>query len=336
MRRMLALSLALALLAAAIPAHARSAAGRIALEDDARTHNALQAADRISGTTLQPGDSFSFNDTVGPRTPENGFVSALNGRGAEVVGGGCAQAASALYLALCALPPGSVAFDELSFYGDRYAGSYVSDGCQAVLVDYSAGLDFRFTNLCGGALDVAMEARDGQLVCTVEVGGAGAMPPAPDAGDAAAPALPTDIVIIDCGEDPAVLNNVSLAADSVYDATLASGDVFSFNRAVGPRSAAYGFVSAADGRGEEVMGGGVAQVASAIWLLIRDRADVVIVEKSTYGSAYNQTYVSSSADAIAVDYASDTDFSFRYTGSGSLTLYVVLDADAHLLYAVAG
>ena len=132
------------------------------------------------------------------------------------------------------------------------------------------------------------------------------------------------------------LTNIDNCIASIDQTTLDTDETFSFNRVVGQRTEERGYCTAPNGRGVDVVGGGVAQVASAIWLLIRDRADVVIVEKSTYGSAYNQTYVSSSADAIAVDYASDTDFSFRYTGSGSLTLYVVLDADAHLLYAAVG
>ena len=58
-----------------------------------------------------------------------------------------------------------------------------------------------------------------------------------------------------------------------------------------------------------------------IWLAIKDIRDISIVEKSTYGSRYNQTYVDSSADAILTDYSAGRDFSFRYNGFGSLTIY---------------
>ena len=34
------------------------------------------------------GATFSFNDTVGPRTKAEGYVKALNDRGAKVMGGG--------------------------------------------------------------------------------------------------------------------------------------------------------------------------------------------------------------------------------------------------------
>ena len=74
-------------------------------------------------------------------------------------------------------------------------------------------------------------------------------------------------------------------------------------------------------------GGGVAQVASALWLAIEDLDDIEIIEKSTYGSRYNQRYVSDPADAILTDYASGRDFRFRYTGNTRLTIYAYVDDD---------
>lgn len=129
---------------------------------------------------------------------------------------------------------------------------------------------------------------------------------------------------IACGSDPNLLNNISLCAGSISDTLLESGDLFSFNSIVGPRDSAYGYLPALNGRGVEVVGGGVAQVASAIWLAIRNRSDFAIVSKTTYGGNYNQSYVQSSADAILTDYNADIDFSFRYTGSGYVTINTYL------------
>jgi hypothetical protein len=53
--------------------------------------------------------------------------------------------------------------------------------------------------------------------------------------------------------------------------------------------------------------------------------DIEILEKSTYGSRYNQRYVSDPADAILTDYASGRDFRFRYTGKTRLTIYAYVD-----------
>ena len=96
---------------------------------------------------------------------------------------------------------------------------------------------------------------------------------------------------------------------------------------VGPREERYGYETAINGRGVKVVGGGVAQVASVVWLAIEDLDDVSIVEKSTYGKRYNQDYVESSADAILTDYNAGTDFAFRYVGDDSITLYTYLDGD---------
>ncbi len=46
------------------------------------------------------GDVFSFNDIVGDRTSARGYKTAVNGRGVKAMGGGVAQVATTLYLAL--------------------------------------------------------------------------------------------------------------------------------------------------------------------------------------------------------------------------------------------
>lgn len=320
MKKMISFVLALMMLLS-LPAQAMGGVGRVMLADDAQTHNALLAAAAIDGLQLPFGATFSFNDIVGPRTESAGYVPALNGRGVEVVGGGCAQAASALWMALCGLAPGAVSFDELSFYGDRYVGSYVPDGSQAVLVDYENGCDFRFTNLFSGALTISFARENGALVCTAAIDDA----PAAFSAPPSAPVSASGGVEIVCGGDPAVIHNVSIAAASVHDTVLSYSDLFSFNNVVGPRGEAFGYVPAVNGRGVEVVGGGCAQVASALWLMIKDSPDFAVVEKATYGANYNQTYVASADDAVCVDYGSGQDFVFRYVGPGAVTLYAAVE-----------
>lgn len=329
MRRAIAWGLigAILLLGFASSALAESVSAQILLGDEAQTQNVLLAANMIDGLVLTSGSSFSFNELVGSRTEDRGFVPAANGRGVEVVGGGVAQAASALYLALLNLPEGSIAFDELAFYGDRYAGTYVSDGTQAVMVDYNAGYDFRFTNYYPGTIVLYFEQEGGALVCRILLNPEFELK---DSGAEDAPRFRSSSsaasVSMICDGDDAALSNIALAADSIYDITLAPGDAFSFNAAIGPLEARYGYLEAENGRGERVMGGGVEQVASALWLLVQDLPDVAIIEKSTYGSAYCQSYVANSSDAILVDPANGIDFSFRYTGNSYLTLYLTLQS----------
>lgn len=324
---------------AAFPACADAlyATARTPLDSDAgRSANVERAALAINQTRLRYGERFSFNETVGPRTAERGYVNAPNGRGVEICGGGVAQAASTLYMALLNLDNDGLMPDELHLY-DAFTGSYVDDPALAVLTDYSAGTDFSFTNLSFDSLVIEMWISNGYLYCSLAAGDADAWTEAAEefvfsesAPFTAAPDpladTPANVTTaqIDCGSDSRVLTNIEIAVRSIHDTTLEPGDIFSFNGIVGPRNSESGYVTATNGRGAKVTGGGVAQVASVIWLAVRDRDDIAIIEKSTYGSRYNQSYVSNSADAILTDYAAGTDFAFRYTGSTPLTIYLTL------------
>ena len=333
MYRCLSLLLALILALSMFPAFAAGAVASTPLDDaDApRGANVLLAARAVNQFTLASGETFSFNAVVGPRTEQRGYVPALNGRGVEVVGGGVGQVAATLYLALLQLEPDTVRLDALSLYGDRYNQSYVSDGSLAVLVDYNAGTDFCFTNLTAGDMLLEMWPSAGYLCCSISLTSADQWAAPDSAADAgfisgqSRAALPRSTLAADsciqCGGSDSQLSNITLAADSICDTTLLTGDVFSFNTVVGPREERCGYLPALNGRGVEVVGGGVGQVASAVWLAIRGLPGVSVVEKSTYGQRYNQYYVESSADAILIDYNAGVDFAFRYTGSGSLTLY---------------
>ncbi|MGN0376896.1 MAG: VanW family protein [Suilimivivens sp.] len=68
-----------------------------------RAVNVELAASRINGMVLQPGDTFSYSDSVGTRTLENGYVVAPSFAGGKVVssvGGGICQVSSTLYAAM--------------------------------------------------------------------------------------------------------------------------------------------------------------------------------------------------------------------------------------------
>lgn len=68
--------------------------------DPGRVHNISIAVRKISGTMLRPGQSFSFNEVVGPRDAENGWAQAKEIYQGEFVlgyGGGICQVSSTLY-----------------------------------------------------------------------------------------------------------------------------------------------------------------------------------------------------------------------------------------------
>ena len=65
----------------------------------ARAHNIALACERIAGSTLAPGESFSFNAAVGRRTAENGFLEApviVDGAYVQGTGGGVCQVSTTL------------------------------------------------------------------------------------------------------------------------------------------------------------------------------------------------------------------------------------------------
>lgn len=69
---------------------------------DERTDNIQRAFQLINGTVLKPGDTFSFNTVVGPRSAKNGFYKAIEyayGQEREGYGGGVCQASTTVYLA---------------------------------------------------------------------------------------------------------------------------------------------------------------------------------------------------------------------------------------------
>lgn len=123
-----------------------------------RKHNLALAANAIAGTVLAPGETFSFNQTVGERTAERGFKEAnvvINGEFKKGIGGGVCQVSTTLYNAvlLAALPVENAAAHSIPV-------SYVplSRDCTV-----SAAIDFRFKNDTAHPLYVAAEVRDDNL-----------------------------------------------------------------------------------------------------------------------------------------------------------------------------
>ena len=329
MKRILAALLCILVCISALPACAQTVSARTPLSGSswAKISNIEIAAGSINGVTIPYGAQFSFNEIVGPRTASYGYQSAPNGRGVKVTGGGVAQAASTLYLALRQLSP-AVDFTEVNVYGSKFTDHYVSSGADAVLVDYSSGLDFSFINT-GEDLTIEMWTADDYLHCRLTTGEAQQSSATLTWADAPLPSFKESIasasIYIDGDEN--LRSNILLAASSINDTVLMSGDKFSFNESVGPRIEKYGYRSAINGRGVKVSGGGVAQVASVIWLAVKNLDEIAIVQKSTYGGKYNQSYVSSSNDAILTDYSEGIDFSFRNTGTAPITISTYISGD---------
>ncbi len=110
-----------------------------------RNNNIKVALERINGIVLEPGDSFSFNTSVGNRTTTNGFFEAIEyAYGQEVmgVGGGVCQVSTTVYLA--ALQAG---LDIVQRYAHSSTVSYTDIGLDATVSDTKGReLDLVFKN----------------------------------------------------------------------------------------------------------------------------------------------------------------------------------------------
>ena len=107
-----------------------------------RSTNISLAAQKLNGVVIMPGETFSYNQTVGQRTKAAGFKEApayLNGQVVQEVGGGICQVSSTLYNA--------VLYSNLEIverYNHGFKPSYVKPGLDATVS--WGGPDFKFKN----------------------------------------------------------------------------------------------------------------------------------------------------------------------------------------------
>lgn len=128
-------------------------------KDVNRTANVKLSARKINGHIIYPGQTFSFNETVGPRDKTHGFKEALeivDGEFVPGIGGGVCQVSSTLYNA--ALMANMVIKER---YNHSKPLGYVSLGRDAT-VAYGA-LDFKFTNTTGGPVMIMAEVEGSKL-----------------------------------------------------------------------------------------------------------------------------------------------------------------------------
>ncbi len=132
-----------------------------------RYSNICLAAASINNTLVWPGQVFSFNETVGPRTPERGYQPApiiLMGTTDLDYGGGVCQVASTIYNA--ALKAGMKVIERHRHTKDV---GYVPEGKDAA-VTYN-DLDLKFSNNYRGPLIIKSGTSRGRI--WVEIKGEG-------------------------------------------------------------------------------------------------------------------------------------------------------------------
>ncbi len=142
-----------------------------------RNENIRTAFGKISGTILQPGTQFSFNNVVGPRTEKNGFLPAIEyayGELSDGIGGGVCQASTTVYLAAV-----RAGMEIVKREPHSDAVSYIEYGKDATVYWYSNHkIDMVFKNTTNSPVYItaavqSSPTRRTNLVCVVNIYGEG-------------------------------------------------------------------------------------------------------------------------------------------------------------------
>lgn len=141
------------------------------LREKNRIANILKAANILRGATIEPGEEFSFNEHIGPRSEMGGWPPApgiVNGNTYELqAGGGICQVSTTLYNAL--LRCGS----EIEITNRKHhswPSSYVDYGLDATVS--TGGPDLAFRNNTGSTLYIFAYADNEDYKMTVYIYGA--------------------------------------------------------------------------------------------------------------------------------------------------------------------
>jgi vancomycin resistance protein YoaR len=132
-------------------------------QDENRNNNLRRACESMNGVILQPGEVFSYNDTLGPRTKENGYLRAGAYSGWELVqsyGGGICQGSTTIY--------GAALYADLEIVHRKnhgYMVGYTEPGLDAT-VNWG-GPDFQFRNSSHFPIKIEAEVSDGFVKVTI-------------------------------------------------------------------------------------------------------------------------------------------------------------------------
>lgn len=133
--------------------------------DKDRTTNLVLACQKLNGKVIMPGETFSYNAALGPRTYAAGYRNGKiyeNGQVVDGLGGGICQISSTLYNAALMSD-----MEIVERRNHQFVTSYVDEGRDATVVYGST--DFRFKNTRTYPVRLVASAKGG--VATVSVYG---------------------------------------------------------------------------------------------------------------------------------------------------------------------
>lgn len=128
-----------------------------------RSTNLKLAAQKINGTVLLPGETFSYNKVVGERTISAGFKEAgvyVNGELVDGLGGGICQISSTIFNAVLFA---NLKIEEIHYH--PYVSSYVPIGRDATVAYGSK--DFQFSNSRKYAIKIECTVSGGVAKCKI-------------------------------------------------------------------------------------------------------------------------------------------------------------------------
>jgi len=116
-----------------------------------RLNNIQLAVSKLNGATVNPGETFSFNDYIGPRTEEAGYKEAIifdgHGNKTDGYGGGICQITSTLYNTVL-----NAGLEVVERHEHSREVPYIEHGKDAT-VSYGAE-DFKFKNTAGRTVTI--------------------------------------------------------------------------------------------------------------------------------------------------------------------------------------
>lgn len=124
-----------------------------------RNNNLRKVCEILNGMIIQPGEEFSYNDTIGERTKERGFFPAPAYAGntlVDSIGGGVCQGSSTLYY--CCLLADLEVTDRINH---GYVARYLPMGMDAT-VNWN-GPDYKFRNNTHFPIKIQAEVSDGYV-----------------------------------------------------------------------------------------------------------------------------------------------------------------------------
>ncbi len=129
----------------------------------ARNNNVRLASSRVNGTEMMPGDEFSYDKTILPRTWANGYQEAPVYVGNKVesgMGGGICQPSSTLY---CAALYANL--EILERHNHSMLVGYMPAGLDATIAE--GYLDLRFKNNTGYPIKIVADSTGGKLTFSI-------------------------------------------------------------------------------------------------------------------------------------------------------------------------